>query len=403
MLIGWDWAAETHAVTVMNAAGEIVTSWTLDHTETGIADTISRLDGFGVPADMPVAIETSNGLVVDRLLEAGHPVVPIHPNAFNAARPRWGASGAKSDPGDSWRLADYLRTDGHRLARLRPVDEVSRQLQVLSRTRDDHMKAKQAALNQLSALLDTHWPGPKNLFTGLDREIALEFLDRYPTPESVARLGEARMGAFLKRHSYSGRRPAAELLSRLRAAPRTPAGIDPDTLADTVRAQVQLIRTLVRTINDLDRAMTAVAASHPKVKLLADLPRIGEGVNLAQILAEVVPILDKASTVDQVCAEIGASPVTRASGTQHVVSFRWTVNTKARKALATFADNSRHDSAWAADLYRKARARGKRHPQAVRILMRAWLRVIWACWQTGTPYNPDMHGAEQRIAKHTAA
>jgi hypothetical protein len=62
-----------------------------------------------------VAIETTNGLVVDRLLAAGHPVVPVHPNAFNATRPRWGASRAKSDPGDSWKLADLLRTDRHRL------------------------------------------------------------------------------------------------------------------------------------------------------------------------------------------------------------------------------------------------------------------------------------------------
>jgi len=85
---------------------------------------------------------------------------------------------------------------------------------------------------------------------------------------------------------------------------------------------------------------------------------------------------------------MGASPVTRASGTQHVVSFRWTVNTKARTALATFAGNSRHQSSWAADLYHKARARGKRHPQAVRILMRAWLRVIWNCWHTSTPTTP---------------
>jgi len=145
MLVGWDWAAYSHDVTVMDDDGEIVDRWSLEHTEAGIAETIRRIGRYGDPAEIPVGIETTNGLVVDRLLEAGHPVVPIRPNAFNAARPRWGASRAKSDPGDSWRLADYLRTDGGRLARLRPVDEVSRQLQMLSRIRDDHMKAKRAA------------------------------------------------------------------------------------------------------------------------------------------------------------------------------------------------------------------------------------------------------------------
>jgi hypothetical protein len=63
-------------------------------------------------------------------------------------------------------------------------------------------------------------------------------------------------------------------------------------------------------------------------------------------------------------------------------------NRNARQALHVFAGNARHGSPWAAKLYADARARGKRHPQAVRILGRAWLRVIWACWHTNTPTIP---------------
>jgi len=40
------------------------------------------------------------------------------------------------------------------------------------------------------------------------------------------------------------------------------------------------------------------------------------------------------------------------------------------------AGDSRHANPWAADLYRKAIARGHDHPYAVRILARAWLFVI---------------------------
>jgi hypothetical protein len=45
--------------------------------------------------------------------------------------------------------------------------------------------------------------------------------------------------------------------------------------------------------------------------------------------------------------------------------------------MTTFADNSRHASPWAAKVYSDARAAGKDHPHAVRILARAWIRVIW--------------------------
>jgi hypothetical protein len=116
---------------------------------------------------------------------------PDPPNSFNAARPRWGASKAKSDPGDSFQLADYLRTDGHRLRRLQPTDAATRHLQAISRLRTDHLEAKTTATNQLSALLAVHWPGAKAIFARLDSDIALDFLERDPTPQAAQRLGEA--------------------------------------------------------------------------------------------------------------------------------------------------------------------------------------------------------------------
>ena len=99
--IGWDWASGSHHVTMIDAAGGIVDRWAFTHTEAGLLAAVQRMARHGSPAEQPVIIERPTGLVVDRLLGAGHPVVPVHPNSFHAARPRWGASGAKSDPGDS--------------------------------------------------------------------------------------------------------------------------------------------------------------------------------------------------------------------------------------------------------------------------------------------------------------
>ena len=162
--VGWDWASSSHDVTVLDEQGRVVERWALRHTEQALGQTLARLARHGQPAELPVIIERSGGLVVERLLAAGHPVVPVHPTAFHAARPRWGAAGAKSDPGDSYKLADYLRTDGHRLRRLRPLDPGLRELQALVRSREDHVRARTAASNQLGALLDAYWPGPKPMF-----------------------------------------------------------------------------------------------------------------------------------------------------------------------------------------------------------------------------------------------
>jgi transposase len=397
MLIGWDWATEAHDITVMDEGGGVVDRWAPAHDEEGVAASLSRLAAHGAPGELCVAIEATHSLVIDRLLAAGHPVVPIHPNAFHATRPRWGASKAKSDPGDSFKLADYLRTEGHRLRRLEPLSPEAAGLRALVRMRDDHVAARVAAANQLSALLARHWPGATAVFARLDSEIALDFLDDYPTPAAAARLGEGRMAMFCRRHSYCGRRSPAALVERLRRAPEAAEVLGAEALTELVRAQVRHLRTLLATIADLDRALGAALLENAKARLLAPMPRIGE-VNLAQIVAEVGPILDRAVDVEHACAEVGAAPVTRASGKSLGVSFRWAVNTRARQALTTFADNSRHASPWAARLYADARARGKRHPHAVRIVARAWMRVMWACWHTDTPYDPLRHGGEQRLA-----
>src|SRR5436190_23994631 len=153
LYVGWDWASRQHAVAVVDERGAVVDRWALEHGEAAMADALRRLARHGPPAELPVAIERADGVVVERLLDAGHPVVPVHAGAFHAARPRWGAAGAKSDPGDAYKLADYLRTDGHRLRRLRPPDAATRQLQALVRTRDGHVAAKVAATNRLAALL----------------------------------------------------------------------------------------------------------------------------------------------------------------------------------------------------------------------------------------------------------
>ena len=396
LYVGIDWASRSHEACVLDEQGELVERFSLAHTEDGITRALWRLGRLGAPAELAVAIERPDGVLVARLLDAGHPVYPIHPNAFAAARPRWGAAGAKDDPGDAYRLADMLRTDHRRLRRLQPASQATRELQALSRLRDEQVKARVAATNRLRALLEAHWPGAGVIFGRLDSEIALDFLERYPTPESAARLGEARLSAFLTRHSYCGRRSAGELLGRLRAAPAGPERLGPEVLAELVGAQVRLLRALRAGIADLDRALAAGLAEHDKAALLETLPRVGR-INLAQIIGEIGPLLEQAPGAEVVAAAAGAAPVTRASGERRGVAFRFACSGRARKALMTFADNSRRASPWAAAIYARARVRGKRHPHAIRILARAWLRVIWAVWHGAAPYDPARHGGLQRL------
>jgi transposase len=191
----------------------------------------------------------------------------------------------------------------------------------------------------------------------------------------------------LRRNGYSGKKPAAELLGRLRHAP-SPAGcLTDEVLAGLVKAHVVHLRTVLGTLAEMNKTINGVLGEHSYASLFSALPRIGR-LNLAQVVGEVGPILERADDAQQVAAEAGVAPVTHESGTRRNVVFRAAVNANARQALTVFADNSRHADSWAAGLYADVRARGKRHPHAIRILARAWVRVMWQCWRTNTPYDP---------------
>ena len=135
--------------------------------------------------------------------------------------------------------------------------------------------------------------------------------------------------------------------------------------------------------------------------MLQTLPRVAT-VSLAALIAEIGPLIERCENPEQVAAMCGAAPVTKASGKSRTVGFRYTANKPARVAITGFADNSRHSSAWASDAYRRARAaRGARHPHAVRILARSWVRVLWACWTTDTIYDPSRHRGQQLLVTGT--
>jgi transposase len=401
--VGIDWAATEHAVCVLDQTGRKVAAFTIDHTAAGFARLTGRLSKLGDTGRMPIAIERPDGRLVDALLEAGHPVLPVKPNAIKTWRESEVLSGAKSDPGDAEVIADYLRVRIHRLRPAAPLSSHTKALRTVVRTRGDLVAARVSAINQLAALLDSHWPGAKAIFANIESAIALAFLTRYPTAAAAASLTEKQLAAFCAEHGYSGKKPASVLLARLRSAP---AGCTDPTLSagitDAVLAQVDVLTALNTAIKALDRSIAEQMDTHPDGEIFRSFPRAGT-INAAQILAEWGDAREVFDHPDAIAALAGITPVTKASGKQRGVSFRWACNKRLRVAITTWADNSRHASPWAADIYQRARAAGKDHPHATRILARAWIRVMWRCWQNGTPYDPTLHGGAQQHTNQQVA
>jgi transposase len=390
---GVDWSWERHAVCIVDAAGAVIERFEAEHQAAGLQVMVRRLRRAGVRR---VAIERGDGPVVDALLAGGLQVVVVSSRQVRALRLRYGTAGNKDDRFDAFVLADVLRSDGHRLASLTPDSSATIGLRCLVRARKDLVKHRIALGNQLRANLLAALPGAVGLFADLDSPISLTFLTRFSSAERAAWLSEKRMAAGLAGVGYCGRQTPEQLMAHLRAAP---AGLTGPAGAACATVTEQLVATLIdlrARIEVLDERIAETLALHHDAAVFTSLPRAGTN-RAALLLAEIGDCRARFPDDGALAAAAGVAPSTRASGKRHHVAFRHSCDKKLREALIDFAADSRQASPWAADIYQRARDRGARHPHAVRILARAWCRIIWRCWADRTAYDPERHGGLQQL------
>jgi transposase len=395
---GVDWASTDHAVCVIDAAGTVLWRHTVSHSRTGLTRLTGRLGELGVTR---VGIERPDGPVVAALLDAGLPVAVVPPRQVKNLRSRYTRAG-KDDRFDAYVLADAMRTDGHRFTDLTRDSAPTVGLRALVRARQDLVEIRVGLVNQLRATLELAFPGAVGLFFDLHSPIARAFLHRFPTAAEAAVLDEETMTAWLAAEGYPGRTPAAVFLDRLRTAPAGLTGPEADARRHVTLALLAGIDAIEEQAAELGRRIKQALALHPDAPIFTSLPRAGQ-IRAAALLAEIGDARGRYPDPHTLAAAAGVCPFTDESGKHRAVGFRYKVDTKLRRAVTDFADDSRHANPWAADIYHRARARGMRHPHAVRVLARAWTLVIWRCWQDAVPYDPDRHGALNRYLRQDAA
>jgi transposase len=392
---GIDWASEKHDVLVADETGAEVVAATFAHDEKGLTALCRILVRLEVGL---VAIERPDGLLVERLLDAGLRVLPLHPNKVAAARDRFRVSGGKSDRFDAFVLCELARTDHHRFRVLEPDSDQTKAIRALTRAREDLVAARTGIVNQLRAELERFWPGPLTLFSHMDAEILLAFLERYPGPADARGLGVARMQAFLVRERYSGGQHPTALMAKLRGAPHGRVGeLELAARRQLVLGFVATIRTLNAQIKQLESEIRTQVRAHPDGRIFLSLFKSPASViTAAELLAEIGDCRERYPTRDALAADAGQAAVAVESGKWKTAGFRRACNKRLRVAICRLADSSRHWHPWAQDLYAQARQRGHEHPRAIRTLGRAWCRVVWQCWRNHTPYDPGRHRALQR-------
>ena len=393
---GVDWAADKHDVRVCDETGEELLAATFAHDERGLRALCRALLRLQVEL---VAIERPDGLLVERLLDAGLRVLPMHPKQVAAARARFRAAGGKSDRFDAFVVCELARTDSHRFRVLEPDSDQTKALRALTRAREDLVHARVALCGQLRAELERFWPGPIGLFTKLDSPISLAFLERYPSPADVRGLGAQRLGAFLARQRYSGGQQPAELLAKLRRAPEGRVGeAELAARRALVLALVTAIKPLVEQIKQLTEQIATAVREHPDGEIFLSLFRDPRSVVTAAEL-----IWQRSATAGRVTRPVTRSPPTPAKPPSR--SSPASARPPASDGAATsgcVARSAPWPTAPATGTPGRKTATPPPAPAATSTpahyapSVAPGAAIVWRCWQDRTPYDPAHHRALQQ-------
>jgi transposase len=383
--VGLDWADTHHDVEVLDEAGRRVGSRRFAHSHEGLNELKAFLLGIAAsPEELACIVETSHGLLIAFLLEAGFPVYPVNPKSANQLRK---AAGAKTDRIDAYLLAKTGRFELAELRRMAPDSPTVQELKTLTRDQDALIQSQTRLVNQLTACLKDYYPAALHLFAKLQQHSALVFLQTYPTPQAAAAASVEEITATLRAAKHTQPTKAARKIALELHRPQLVAS------EVIVRAKSRLMLSLVKQllvviaeIASYDEAISTLFLTHPDHEMWSSLPRAGKRL-APRLLAEWGN--DRSRYADAgSCQQLsGTAPVPFESGNYAKAHKRFACVKPLRNALHQFAWQSTQQEAWARDYYQRKRAQGKTHSMALRALANVWVRIIYRMWMTKTCYH----------------
>lgn len=397
---GIDWADNHHDIVVLDDKARQVEQFQVEHSAKGFKTLSEKLINLTDPEEIACIIETSNGLLVTHLLEAGLKVYPVNPSTLDRKRK---ASKAKTDKIDAYLLARHGRNELDELRELKPDSPIIEELKILTRDQVALIQQQTRLVTQLTDCLKAYYPVALRFFSKLQQPVTLAFLQTYPTVDLVRAANSQSLSNFLKEHRYPRPNEAAQRILRLveeeQMLPR------PATMKGKARLMLTLVRQLqilMKDIEEYDQEIGKLFFAHSDSEIFTSLPGTGKKLG-PRLLSEFGDDRSRFSNYEGVAALAGTAPVPHISGNKSYAIKRFACVKPFRQALYLFAWQSTLKEPWAKEYYTKKRAEGKSHSVAVRALSNVWVRIIYAMWFNHQPYDRDVFMLAQQKHSRKAA
>jgi transposase len=390
---GIDWSDKSHDFCILDDGGEKIDSFRIAHGEDGFETAHKRLAKHGSPADMRVAIETKDSLLVDFLCELGYTLYFLNPKQTDRFRDRHRMSRSKSDAFDAYVLADAVRTDPLLFNALSPLDEQSLRLRVLTRTREGLVNRKVAVQNELTAYLKRYFPAALDLFGGTDNREAISFLLQYPTCDQARTVPTTRIASILGKSGASkavAQRHAQSAHSKLKELQPTPSAGVARAYPMAVKSLLRQLQSILEEMEALEQEIALTYTDHPNKELVESMPGIAETLGPV-ISAEIGTDMARFADLKTLKAYCGSSPVTVQSGKYRSVHIRRACNYHLRRALHLASSTAIRQAGWARELYDRLREHGKSYGTALRAVADQLIEMLYVILIRRTPYDEAYH------------
>lgn len=397
LYIGIDWSEQKHDVVMLNAAGGIVVQMSISHSQAGFYALEEARRKTGVEAaDCIVGLETQHNAIVDFLWEQGYEHVYIlPPRTTQSSRYRFKASPAHTDQDDAELIAELLRVELHRFRPWHPGSDLTQAIR--SKVKFMLFQTRQIIrlTNRLRAVLLRYHPAVVQVFSALDTQIALKFIQAYPTPQSVACLDWAEFQAFARKCHYPCPTQLASRFARLKQLfPRASTGIVQAYQDEAVFLSQQALLAVQIKVQTL-RELSSLYRQHPDYPIYASLPQLGDFLGPA-MLSMLGDDRQRFPTANTVQVQAGTAPTTQRSGKHTFVTFRRACDRNFQLFAQKWAKASLRSSVWANTYYHQILPHAHSESHALRCLANRWLAILWRLWVNRQCYDETLH-----LTRHT--
>jgi transposase len=396
-VVGVDWGDKEHAYTSQGADGTRICGKISSAAEE-VHAWVQELKQRYPNGTIVVGVEQGRGSLLYALAQYEFmALVPINPRASKAYRDSLRLSGASSDRSDAELICEFTVKHLSSLHVWQPDDAATRKVRMLSEHRRALVDQRTRATHALAAMLKMFFPQALVWFGGESSPVLRAFLLRWPTlSELRAATVEELVEVFRSRRCRKIRARAEALHEQLRCAvaiTTDPSIISAGTLY--VRAQIALTDVLHQQIEEYERAIAQAWSEHPDREIFDSLP--GAGPVLAPRLGAALGTdRTRFHNAFEIECYSGIAPVIEQSGNTCWVHARWSYPKFLHQTFFEFAQASIPHSAWARAVYLEQRHLGADHHEAIRALAFRWIRIIFAMWKNGAPYDEQKHIARLR-------